>query len=203
MSTILGVNAVFHDPAAALVVDGEIVAAAEEERFSRRKHGKDPVPFSTWELPVEAMRWCLSRPASTPPTLDAVAYSYDPDAGAAPLNGAPSITDDGWEGLRTLYVRRVPAVPRHRPARAATRAGRPRRPPRRPRRLGLHRRARRRVSAVLVMDGRGESASHLGGRFTTATSTCSPPSCSPTRSASSTRRSPRTSASAARRTSTR
>jgi predicted NodU family carbamoyl transferase len=40
---VLGINSVFHDPAAALVVDGEIVAAAEEERFSRRKHGKHPV----------------------------------------------------------------------------------------------------------------------------------------------------------------
>ena len=44
---VLGVNAVFHDPAAALVVDGVTVAAAEEERFSRRKHGKTAVPFST------------------------------------------------------------------------------------------------------------------------------------------------------------
>lgn len=41
---ILGINALFHDPAAALVVDGRTVAAAEEERFSRRKHGKRPVP---------------------------------------------------------------------------------------------------------------------------------------------------------------
>jgi cytidyltransferase-like protein len=41
---------VFHDPAAALVVDGVTVAAAEEERFTRRKHGKAPVAFSTWEL---------------------------------------------------------------------------------------------------------------------------------------------------------
>src|SRR4051794_27101229 len=36
---VLGINALFHDPAAALVIDGETVAAAEEERFSRRKHG--------------------------------------------------------------------------------------------------------------------------------------------------------------------
>jgi carbamoyltransferase len=36
MARVLGINAVFHDPAAALVVDGETVAAAEEERFSRR-----------------------------------------------------------------------------------------------------------------------------------------------------------------------
>ena len=44
-----------------LVVDGRVVAAAEEERFSRRKHGKRPVPFSAWELPELAMRWCLEE----------------------------------------------------------------------------------------------------------------------------------------------
>ena len=54
---VLGLNAVFHDSAAAVVVDGRIVAAAEEERFSRRKHGKRPVPFSTWELPEQAIAW--------------------------------------------------------------------------------------------------------------------------------------------------
>jgi histidinol-phosphate phosphatase family protein len=43
---VLGINAVFHDPAAALVVDGTAVAAAEEERLSRRKHGRAPVPTS-------------------------------------------------------------------------------------------------------------------------------------------------------------
>jgi carbamoyltransferase len=48
---VLGINAIFHDTAAALVVDGTTVCAIEEERLSRRKHGKRPVPFSTWELP--------------------------------------------------------------------------------------------------------------------------------------------------------
>ena len=105
MSTILGVNAVFHDPAAALVVDGETVAAAEEERFSRRKHGKEAVPFSAWELPVEAMRWCLDHAGLEPGDVDAVAYSYDPDLAPAP---GPDVTADEWEGLRSLYVRRVP-----------------------------------------------------------------------------------------------
>ncbi|MBD9735010.1 carbamoyltransferase, partial [Streptomyces sp. H28] len=62
---ILGINALFHDPAAALVVDGQVVAAAEEERFSRRKHGKRPVPFSAWELPELAARWCLERAGLT------------------------------------------------------------------------------------------------------------------------------------------
>ncbi len=66
---VLGINSLFHDPAAALVVDGRTVAAAEEERFSRRKHGKRPVPFSAWELPEQAARWCLAEcPASPPPS---------------------------------------------------------------------------------------------------------------------------------------
>ena len=41
----LGINAAFHDSAAALVVDGVTIAAAEEERFTRIKHAKRPVPF--------------------------------------------------------------------------------------------------------------------------------------------------------------
>ena len=71
MAKVLGVNAVFHDPASALVVDGQVVAAAEEERFSRRKHGKQAVPFSTWEVPQRSVRWCLSEGGLTSAELDA------------------------------------------------------------------------------------------------------------------------------------
>jgi carbamoyltransferase len=53
---IPGINAAFHDPGAAVVVNGKIVAAAEEERSSPREHGKQAVPFSTWELPVTNTR---------------------------------------------------------------------------------------------------------------------------------------------------
>ncbi|WP_024876018.1 carbamoyltransferase family protein [Saccharomonospora piscinae] len=103
---ILGVNAVFHDPAAAVVVDGRIVAAAEEERFTRRKHGKAPVPFATWELPEQAAAWCLRQAGLEPSELDAVAYSYDPALVDDTLDGVDS---GGWEKLRTLYARRAPA----------------------------------------------------------------------------------------------
>ena len=75
---VLGINAVYHDPAAALVVDGRVVAAAEEERFSRRKHGKRPVPFSAWETPDLAARWCLAEAGISADDLDAVTYSFDP-----------------------------------------------------------------------------------------------------------------------------
>src|SRR4051812_7090683 len=101
MARVLGINAVFHDPAAAIVVDGETVAAAEEERFSRRKHGKSPVAFSTWELPEHAIAFCLDAAGLSPRDLDAVAYSYDPALAVPP--GA-DITASEWEGLRTLYV---------------------------------------------------------------------------------------------------
>ena len=54
MSTaILGISAYYHDSAAALVRDGEIVAAAQEERFSRRKHDA--------RFPAHAVRYCLSE----------------------------------------------------------------------------------------------------------------------------------------------
>lgn len=92
---VLGINGVFHDPAAALVVDGTTVAAAEEERFSRRKHGKSSVPFSTWELPEHAAAWCLAHGGIGAAQLDAVAYSYDPRLAT---RGA-DVTADNWEPL--------------------------------------------------------------------------------------------------------
>jgi carbamoyltransferase len=157
---VLGVNAVFHDPAAALVVDGQVVAAAEEERFTRRKHGKLPVPFTTWELPEQSAAWCLADAGLSPDDLDAVAYSYDP--ALAPPAG-PDVTEDAWEGLRTLYAQRAPlflrsALPgldpacvRYVPHHVAHAAS-------------AHLAAPYRSSSVLVLDGRGEAASHLAGR---------------------------------------
>ena len=74
----LGINAAFHDSAAAIVRDGELLAAAEEERFSRIKHGKRPVPFSAWALPFNAIDYCLREAGVELAQADHVAYSYDP-----------------------------------------------------------------------------------------------------------------------------
>jgi carbamoyltransferase len=157
---VLGVNGVFHDPAAALVVDGVIVAAAEEERFSRRKHGKVPVPFSTWELPEAAATWCLRHGNVRPDELDAVAYSYDPQLGR-PVGA--DITTETWEGLRTLYVERAPlflktALPGLDPARVTFV------PHHVAHAASAYLAAPMPTSSVLVLDGRGERASHLAGR---------------------------------------
>ena len=68
MTAILGISAFYHDSAAALVVDGQIVAAAQEERFTRIKH--DPA------FPARAIEFCLSEAGLTPGQLDYVAF-YD------------------------------------------------------------------------------------------------------------------------------
>ena len=102
MPTVLGVSAVL-DPAAALV-DGETVARPRRSGSAGAKHGKEPVPFSAWELPVEAMRWCLDHAGLTPADVDAVAYSYDPDL--APPRARTSPTTAGRACARC--VRRLP-----------------------------------------------------------------------------------------------
>ncbi|HEX8497684.1 MAG TPA: carbamoyltransferase C-terminal domain-containing protein [Actinomycetales bacterium] len=158
---VLGINAVFHDPAAALVVDGQIVAAAEEERFNRRKHGKPNVAFSAWEVPELSAAWCLRQAGLRPQDLDAVAYSFDPGL-CAPASELG--LDDVWDHLRVDYARRAPGflatalpglepsivrfVPHHvAHAASAVLAG------------------PYRSSASLVLDGRGERASHLSSHW--------------------------------------
>ncbi|GAB7522539.1 carbamoyltransferase family protein [Paraburkholderia sp. 2C] len=74
----LGINAVYHDSAAALLQDGVVLAAAEDERFTHVKHAKRPVPFSTWQLPFDAIDYCLTAAGITLKDIDHVAYSYDP-----------------------------------------------------------------------------------------------------------------------------
>src|SRR5512147_3184091 len=65
---ILGISAFYHDAAAALIADGEIVAAAQEERFTRVKH--DP------GFPTHAVQFCLDFAGLQPRDLDFVAF-YD------------------------------------------------------------------------------------------------------------------------------
>ncbi len=68
MTSILGVSAFYHDSAAALVVDGQIVAAAQEERFSRKKHDHG--------FPLQAIEYCLKEADLRPDQLDYVGF-YD------------------------------------------------------------------------------------------------------------------------------
>lgn len=75
---ILGINAVFHDSSACILRDGKLLAAAEEERFTHIKHGKRPVPFSTYQLPYHAIDYCLGVAGISLKEVDKIAYSFDP-----------------------------------------------------------------------------------------------------------------------------
>ena len=68
MTAILGISAFYHDSAAALIVDGQIVAAAQEERFTRKKHDH--------EFPTHAIEYCLAEAGLQPDQLDYVGF-YD------------------------------------------------------------------------------------------------------------------------------
>jgi len=70
MTAILGISAFYHDSAAALVVDGEIVAAVQEERFTREKY--DP------RFPARSIQYCLTEAGITPKQLDYVAFYEQP-----------------------------------------------------------------------------------------------------------------------------
>ncbi len=65
---ILGVSAYYHDAAACLIVDGEIIAAAQEERFTRKKHDSD--------FPINAIQYCLTKAEAQPQDINYVVF-YD------------------------------------------------------------------------------------------------------------------------------
>ena len=70
MTTVLGISCFYHDAAAAIVRDGDIIAAAQEERFTRKKH--DP------RFPEHAIHYCLEEAFVEPDELDAVVFYDNP-----------------------------------------------------------------------------------------------------------------------------
>jgi carbamoyltransferase len=65
---ILGISAYYHDSAAALLINGKIISAAQEERFTRKKH--------TADFPTQAIKFCLAHSGLTIDELDAIVF-YD------------------------------------------------------------------------------------------------------------------------------
>jgi carbamoyltransferase len=92
---VLGVSAYFHDAAAALVVDGQIAAAAQEERFTRRKNDPD--------FPAAAIQFCLRQAGLTAAQLDAVVF-YDKPAlkFVRVLETYLAVAPRGWRTFPTI-----------------------------------------------------------------------------------------------------
>src|SRR5688572_25259660 len=120
----LGINAVYHDSAACLVHDGRVVAAVEEERFTHVKHGKRPVPFSTYELPFHAIDYCLREAGIALGDVDHIGYSYSPhlllgrqhrdSTLSLPLEPSACPVPEEWESAwDPLFLASVVNAPRH------------------------------------------------------------------------------------------
>ncbi|HET7767901.1 MAG TPA: carbamoyltransferase C-terminal domain-containing protein [Chloroflexota bacterium] len=112
---ILGLNCAYHESAAALIDgEGRIVAAAEEERFTGRKHGKPVRSDNAHHLPAHAIRFCLRAGGVTWRDLRAVAYSLHPELRrAAPFTGPD--TDPGAFGhhaAEAAFLESLNRVPR-------------------------------------------------------------------------------------------
>ena len=94
---ILGISAYYHDAAAALLRNGDILAAAQEERFSRRKNDE--------RFPAQAVAFCLRHAGLTPAQLDAVVFYDKPILKfARMLESYLAVAPGGW----TVFSRVVP-----------------------------------------------------------------------------------------------
>jgi carbamoyltransferase len=97
MRRILGISAFYHDSAAALVVDGEIVAAAQEERFTRRKNDES--------FPKNAIQFCLEHAKLRLDQLDAVVFYDKPVLKfSRALETFLAVAPRGW----LMFVRALP-----------------------------------------------------------------------------------------------
>jgi len=106
---ILGISAFYHDSAAALVRDGEIIAAAQEERFTRRKH--DP------RFPENAAAYCLREAGIGVSELDAVVFYEKPHT--------PQLkADKGWQIFRVSDGGYLSPFPLQAVSRSASQQGR-------------------------------------------------------------------------------
>jgi carbamoyltransferase len=100
------------------------LAAAEDERFTHVKHGKRPIPFSTYELPFHAIDYCLREAGVHLAEVDHVAYSFDPflllgkyaaDATITlPLEPSAHPRPDEWQSVwDPLFLASIVNAPRH------------------------------------------------------------------------------------------
>lgn len=95
---ILGINSAYHEPAACLLHNGKIVAAAEEERFNRIRHGKRADLLNPHELPVRSIQYCMDEAGIEAKDLFLVGYSFEPDDRLAFNAGLDRETEPGCAG---------------------------------------------------------------------------------------------------------
>lgn len=95
---VLGVNSAYHESSACILRDGELVAAVEEERFNRIRHGKVADLTNPHWLPEQSIRYCLDAAGIGPEELSLVGYSFDPARRQAHNVGLDVETVEGGPG---------------------------------------------------------------------------------------------------------
>jgi len=98
---ILGINSVYHETAAAIIIDGKVVSAVEEERFNRYKHGAEARPENPDEYPLKSIFHCLKQGRVKVEELDAICYSYSPKLREKEYKADPYSIEGGWGHLES------------------------------------------------------------------------------------------------------
>ncbi|WP_204105319.1 MULTISPECIES: carbamoyltransferase C-terminal domain-containing protein [Spirulina sp. CCY15215] len=101
-SYILGINCVYHESSACLLKDGQIIAAVEEERFTRVKHAKLASVDNPDILPVNAISFCLKEADITWNDINFIGYSFEPKKWATQLDKSATIPGERKEGWGTI-----------------------------------------------------------------------------------------------------
>lgn len=112
MTYILGLNAIYHEPAACLIRGAELVAIAEEERFNRIKHGKKVLTDNPDEFPLRSIEYCLHRAGIEMSDVAHIGYSAVPveferrrAALATGAFGDEWLDDEEWERGQAALLR--------------------------------------------------------------------------------------------------
>ena len=104
---ILGINSAYHESSAAIIKDGILIAAAEEERFNRIKHGKSAKVDNPHMLPIEAIEYCLREAEINFEDVDHIGFSFSPIKRLESNISVEEIVEPGsWgtnEGERLFY----------------------------------------------------------------------------------------------------
>lgn len=105
---ILGINSAYHESSACLLQDGKIIAAVEEERFTRRKHAKNACVDNPDELPLHAIDYCLDRASISIGEVTHIGFSMNPQKRLANQYFVDMVKEGDWgskSGEITFYER--------------------------------------------------------------------------------------------------
>src|SRR5437660_517791 len=110
---ILGVNSAYHESSVCLLKDGIVIAAAEEERFTRIKHGKASDVHNPHELPTQALHYCLKSAHIDVKDVEYIGFSFNPQKRLANKDFHERVIEGNWgsESGEETFFQNLSKVP--------------------------------------------------------------------------------------------